>query len=106
VVLSETALTGFVGTDDPAHDRALAQPLPGPATERLAAVARTRSLWLALGLYERAGRRLYDAAVLLGPDGALRLRYRRVTPRWHWPAADPAVYRQGTGVPTAATAPC
>lgn len=103
VVFSETALTGFVGTDAPAHDRPLAQPIPGPATERLAAVARNRRLWLALGLYERSGRRLYDAAVLLGPDGALRLRYRRVTPQWHWPAADPAVYRQGTAVRTAAT---
>lgn len=103
VVFSETALTGFVGTDAPAHDRPLAQPIPGPATECLAAVAQARRLWLALGLYERAGRRLYDAAVLLGPDGAVRLRYRRVTPQWHWPGADPAVYRQGVGVPTVAT---
>jgi predicted amidohydrolase len=107
VVFSETAITGFIGTDDPAHDRALAQPVPGPATARLSAVAVSHALWLAFGLYERrlaTGQdRLYDAAVLLGPDGAIHLHYRRLTPQWHWPAADPAIYRQGRDLPVAAT---
>jgi N-carbamoylputrescine amidase len=107
VVFSETALTGFVANDDPAHDRPLARPVPGPATERLAALARDRGLWIALGLYERAeegGQEcLYDAAVLLGPDGAIHLHYRRITPQWHWPNADPRIYRQGTGLPMATT---
>ena len=127
ILFSETALTGFVATGDPAHDLPLGEPLPGPATDRLAAVARERRVWLGFGLYERerarpgypggadecaAGYsstaadnadRLYDAAVLLGPDGAVRLHYRRITPQWHWPTDDPAIYRQGTGLPAVAT---
>jgi N-carbamoylputrescine amidase len=107
VVFSETALTGFIGNDDPAHDRPLAQPVPGPATERLATLARERGLWIAFGLYERTqedGQEcLYDAAVLLGPDGATHLHYRRLTPQWHWPSADPKIYQQGTELPVATT---
>lgn len=110
VLFAETALTGFVATGDPAHDLPLAEPIPGPATDHLAALARGRRIWLGFGLYERerapgasgAGR-LYDAAVLLGPNGAVRLHYRRITPQWHWPKDDPAVYRQGTDVAVAAT---
>jgi predicted amidohydrolase len=107
VVFSETALTGFVGNDDPAHDRFLAQPIPGPATARLGTLARDRRLWIAIGLYEReheAGKeRLYDSAVLIGPDGKIHLHYRRISPQWHGPTADPQAYRQGTDLRMANT---
>jgi predicted amidohydrolase len=107
ILFSEAALTGFIGNDDPQHDLPLAQPIPGPATTRLATVARERQLWIALGLYERAQvagyECLYDAAILLGPDGAIHLHYRRITPQWHWPKADPTIYRQGTELPVAVT---
>ncbi|MBI3974577.1 MAG: carbon-nitrogen hydrolase family protein [Chloroflexi bacterium] len=107
VVFSETALTGFIANGDPAHDLPLGQPIPAPATERLAAVARKRRLWLALGMYERVAEgeqaHLYDVAVLLGPDGAIHLKYRRITPQWHRRNADPAIYRQGSEIPTATT---
>jgi predicted amidohydrolase len=103
VLFSEAALTGFVNNGDPAHDLPLGEPIPGPATNTLAQVARSRHIWVGLGLYERAGDHLYDAAVLLAPDGTVRLKYRRNDPRWHMPHVDPAVYRQGVDVPVAET---
>jgi len=103
VVFAETALTGFVATGEPAHDLPLGEPVPVPATAALAKVARTRRLWIGLGLYEREGSRLYDAAVLLSPSGGLALHYRRIDPHWHWPRNDPAVYRQGDAIPVAET---
>jgi N-carbamoylputrescine amidase len=103
VLFSEAALTGFVNNGDPAHDLPLGEPIPGPAIDTLAQVARSRHICVALGLYEREGDHLYDAAVLLAPDGTVRLKYRRIDPHWHMPDVDPAVYRQGVEVPVAET---
>jgi len=58
--------------------RNLGEPIPGPRTERLAAAAQSAGVYLAAGLTERAGDRIYNAAVLLGPDGALLLHHRKV----------------------------
>jgi N-carbamoylputrescine amidase len=103
VLFPEAAPTGLINNDVPAHDLPLGQPIPGPATERLAALARERALCLATGLLEREGQCLYDSAVLLGPDGAIHLHYRRIQPQWHGRDADPAVYRQGEAIAVAAT---
>jgi len=48
-----------------------------------------------MGLLERDGECLYDSAVLLGPNGDIRLKYRRIQPQWHGRNADPNVYRPG-----------
>ncbi|MFD2079123.1 N-carbamoylputrescine amidase [Actinopolymorpha cephalotaxi] len=106
VVFSETALTGFVGNDDPAHDRLLAQPIPGPVTEHLGALSRETGMWIAIGMYERertaTEERLYDSAILIDPDGKVQLHYRRISPQWHG-SPDRRVYRQGTDLPVAST---
>lgn len=102
-LFAETALTGFIATGDPAHDLPLGESVADLAIAQLADVARDCRLWIGLGLYEREGARLYDAAVLLAPDGKLALHYRRIDPHWHWPRNDPAVYRQGLDVPVAET---
>ena len=96
VLLPEAALTGLINNDDPAHDLPLGQSIPGPATDRLGAVARLHSLWVGFGLFERDGDCLYDSAVLIAPDGSVALKYRRNQPQWHGIAAGPAIYRQGT----------
>lgn len=103
IVFAETAPTGFILTDEPAHDLPLGQPIPGPATETLALLARQRHLWIALGLVEYERGRLYDTAVLLTPEGAIGLKYQRISPSWHGRLADPSIYLQGSLIPVAQT---
>jgi predicted amidohydrolase len=103
VLFGETAVTGLITTDEPATDLAAGVSVPGTETDALAKVARTRRLWLGLGILERDGDALYDTAVLFNPLGQIVLKYRRVDPHWHGPHADPAVYRQGQDFPVALT---
>jgi len=103
VVFGESALTGLINSDDPSHDLPLGQPIPGPATDVLLALARKRRVWLAIGILEREGKTLYDSAVLLTPSGEVGLKYRRIQPQWHGRSADPSVYRQGTNLPKVET---
>jgi cytochrome c peroxidase len=73
IVLPEYALAG---------GGAQAESIPGPATARLAGLARSLGVWIAAGLGERDGRGgFYSAAVLAGPDGALELHQRKVIVR-------------------------
>jgi predicted amidohydrolase len=75
VVLGET-LTYFGLGKLPAE---VAEPIPGPSTELLGAVARKHDLHVVAGLYERAGHLVYNVAALIGPDGRLAGKYRKVT---------------------------
>jgi predicted amidohydrolase len=56
----------------------LAQAIPGPHAGRLAQAAHTHRIYVAAGLVERAGDRLYNAAVLIGPGGDLLLHHRKI----------------------------
>jgi len=57
----------------------LAEPIPGPTTERLAAVARECRTALIVSLFERRAPGLYhNTAVILDADGAVRGRYRKM----------------------------
>ena len=58
--------------------RELAQSIPGPHTDRLVQTARAHQIHVAAGLVERAGDRLYNGAVLIGPDGDLLLHHRKI----------------------------
>ena len=98
LLFPEAVLTGLINDDDPAHDIQLAQTVPGPATDRLGAFCLRHGCWLAFGMLEREGTRIYDSAVLLTPDGAIGLKYRRNQPQWHGMNADPGVYCQGTDI--------
>ena len=74
VVLPECTDVGW--THPSARD--LAQPIPGPTSERLAEAARANRIHVVAGLTERAGERVFNAAVLLGPDGGLLLKHRKI----------------------------
>ncbi len=75
VVLPECLDVGWAA----AEARALAQPVPGSAPyEALAAAARRHRVHVAAGLTERAGPLVYNAAVLLSPDGELLLKHRKI----------------------------
>jgi len=60
---------------------ARAQPLPGPAEQRLQAVARRHSVWLLPGsLYERRDDRIFNTAPVINPDGTVVTRCRKLFP--------------------------
>lgn len=54
--------------------------VPGPAADRLGAIAREAGLWLAMGVSERAGSTLYNTLLWFAPDGNLALRHRKLMP--------------------------
>jgi predicted amidohydrolase len=56
-----------------------AEPVPGPTTRVLGDLARRLEIWVAAGLYEREGTRVYNTAVLMGRDGTLAGRYRKMS---------------------------
>ena len=57
--------------------------VPGPACDRLGAIAREHELWLAVGINERAGGTIYNSLLLHGPDGELALHHRKLMPTNH-----------------------
>lgn len=55
------------------------QPIPGPAIDRIAAVARARGFWVLAGtLVEREGDRFYNTAALLDDQGRLVGKARKI----------------------------
>jgi predicted amidohydrolase len=74
VVLGETITS--VGLGKKPHE--VAEPIPGPSTEYFRELARRHNLYLVPGLSERAGHLVYNVAVLIGPDGAVVGKYRKV----------------------------
>src|SRR5437867_13437195 len=76
MVLPELFNTGyqFVSVDEV---RALAEEIPGgPTTERLRKLAAERRTHVVAGLAERAGNRLFNSAVAVGPGGLIAV-YRK-----------------------------
>lgn len=73
VVVGELAAFG----PDPAH----AQPMPGPAEQRLCAAARRNQLWLVPGsMFERQGDQVFNTAPVIDPHGQVVARYRKMFP--------------------------
>jgi predicted amidohydrolase len=56
-----------------------AEPIPGPFTKYFGDLAKRFNLHLVAGLVERDGRLIYNVAVLIGPDGNVIGKYRKVT---------------------------
>jgi predicted amidohydrolase len=74
VVLGET-LT-YVGLGKKYHE--VAESVPGPSTEYFGRLAKKYNLYLVPGLLERDGKLVYNVAVLIGPDGKVIGKYRKV----------------------------
>jgi predicted amidohydrolase len=74
VVLPET-LT-YYGLGKTYYD--VAEPIPGPATDYFGELAKRHNLYLVAGLMERDRHLIYNVAVLLGPDGKIAGKYRKV----------------------------
>lgn len=75
-VFPECAVTGycFESLDEA---REFAQPVTGPATQQLAALCRELDTHTVFGMLEADGDRVFNTAVLVGPDGLIG-SYRKV----------------------------
>jgi len=81
VVLGET-LT-YAGTGRSAAEAA--EPVPGPSTEFFGELARKHNLYIVAGIFERDRHLVYNTSILMGPDGKLVGKYRKVTlPDGEW----------------------
>jgi predicted amidohydrolase len=56
----------------------VAEPIPGPSTEYFCALAKKHNIYIVVGLVERDGNLIYNVAVLIGPDGRVIGKYRKV----------------------------
>jgi predicted amidohydrolase len=75
VVLGETIT--LVGPNRPKYED-IAEPIPGKSTEYFGTLAKQHNMYIVVGLYERDEHLIYNVAVLLGPDGKLAGKYRKV----------------------------
>ena len=57
----------------------VAEAIPGPSTAYFGELAKKHDLYIVAGLVERAGHLIYNTAVLIGPDGTLVGKYRKVS---------------------------
>jgi len=56
----------------------VAEPVPGPSTEYFGALAKKHNIYIVVGLVERDRHLIYNVAALIGPDGNLTGKYRKV----------------------------
>lgn len=104
VLFGEAAPTGLISNDDPCHDTAIAEPVPGgPTMNTLAQAAINAGIYVGTGILEKDGKCLYDTAVLINPEGRVILKYRRISPGWHGPNIDLSVYGHGESIPRVET---
>jgi predicted amidohydrolase len=58
--------------------RELAEPVPGRHSDVLCRAAREAGIHVAAGLTERSGDQIYNAAVLISPEGEILLKHRKI----------------------------
>lgn len=56
----------------------VAEEIPGPTTKYLGELAKKHEMYIVAGIYEQAGETVYNTSVLLGRDGELVGKYRKV----------------------------
>ena len=86
-----TGLAAFgtpLGEGSPSWD-ARAEPIPGPLTERLRALARELDVWLVPGSLNEQGDdgRQYNTAIAINPEGEIVAKYRKIFPWRPWELA-------------------
>ena len=67
--------------------------VPSSATERLGQIARDASVWLVMGVNERAGGTIYNTLLYFAPDGTLVETHRKLMPT----GGERTVWGQGDG---------
>jgi len=76
MISCELGLSAFLFSRD--EYMALAQTIPGPATEVVGAAARRANAYVVFGLPEKDGGDLYNSLAVLCPNGKLVARYRKI----------------------------
>ncbi|MDI6856856.1 MAG: carbon-nitrogen hydrolase family protein [Dehalococcoidia bacterium] len=105
LVLPEQTLQGYlyhlnheVSIDEANYHYDAAEPVPGPSTRKVAAMAREAGMYIVFGMTERvdvsSSGVLYNSAVLVGPRGVVGV-YRKV----HAPGDEYHIFRQGRDWP-------
>lgn len=101
LVAPELFLTGYAIGADVSR---LAEPADGPSAEAVAATAARHGLAVLYGYPERAGGRVFNAARLVGADGAALANYRKThlfgpfEQEWFTPGEQPVVQAELDGV--------
>ncbi len=57
---------------------AAAEPIPGPATGRFAQLAKELGVWIVFGMDENRAGKMYNTAILMGPQGRIEGTYSKV----------------------------
>jgi 5-aminopentanamidase len=76
IVFPECILTGY-GFSSRAEALHSAEPIPGPASNSLVEECKALGVWAVVGMLELAGEKLFNTALLIGPDGTVRT-YRKI----------------------------
>jgi predicted amidohydrolase len=79
--LAVPGLVQFVSADSRDAWKQNAQPIPGPLTEQLCALARKTGQWLIPGsMYELDRDRIFNTAIVISPQGEIVAKYRKMFP--------------------------
>lgn len=101
IVFPELTLTGFNCGEKFLE---LAETVPGPSTEKICAEARKHGVYVVVGIPEKSGLPgvLYNAAVLIGPNGDICGIYRKthLALYLHWEiiSEEPEIFRPGNRI--------
>jgi predicted amidohydrolase len=82
ICFPECTLGGLFEIDNYQAAKDLAIEIPGQITERVARLATVYDVYIAIGLLEQEGPRIYDSAVLFSDTGEIILKHRRINPCW------------------------
>jgi predicted amidohydrolase len=74
LLLAETVFAPYTTCRDFAK---VAETIPGPFSRALAKIARQHRTYICSGLVEREGDKLFNTAILIGPDGRIITKYRK-----------------------------
>jgi formamidase len=81
-----SAIAGMATAFPKGYDAAVAEPIPGPLTDRLCKLAETLDVWLVPGsIYEKGEvGKIYNTAIAISPSGEIVARYRKLFPWQPW----------------------
>jgi predicted amidohydrolase len=100
IVFPEVSLQGYLMGARPlgsaemaeqlAYFRRTAEPIPGPTTDKLTALAARHNMLIQAGMAEKAmdGNMIYNSAVLIGPQGVIGV-FRKLHNQFEWPVFGP-----------------